>query len=99
MYRADIDAPAPPPLEPLAFLQLAGHPLRWRLLCELGRSDRRVHDLTALVGEPQSVVSYHPGPLRSAGLVSARRNSADRRDPRDPLDLPPAREMLAATAP
>ncbi|MFS8584493.1 MAG: MarR family transcriptional regulator [Acidimicrobiia bacterium] len=96
-YRADIDAPAPPPLEPLAFLQLAGHPLRWRLLCELGRSDRRVHDLTALVGEPQSVVSYHLGRLRSAGLVSARRSSADRRDTWYALDLPRVRDLLAAT--
>src|SRR5690606_17791445 len=87
----------PPSVEPLAFLQLAGHPLRWRLLCELGRSDRRVHDLTALVGEPQSVVSYHLGRLRSAGLVSARRSSADRRDTWYALDLPRVRDLLAAT--
>src|SRR5690606_36975898 len=69
----------------------------WRLLCELGRSDRRVHDLTALVGEPQSVVSYHLGRLRSAGLVSARRSSADRRDTWYALDLPRARDLLGAT--
>jgi hypothetical protein len=41
------------------FLQLAGHPLRWRLLGELARSDRTVHELTGLVGEPQNLVSYH----------------------------------------
>ena len=67
--------PAPPP-----FLQLAGHPLRWRLLGELARSDRRVHELTAMVGEPQNLVSYHLGKLRQGGLVSTRRSSADRRD-------------------
>jgi hypothetical protein len=31
---------APPP-----FVRLAGHPLRWRLLGELARSDRRVREL------------------------------------------------------
>jgi ArsR family transcriptional regulator, arsenate/arsenite/antimonite-responsive transcriptional repressor / arsenate reductase (thioredoxin) len=27
------------------FLRLAGHPLRWRLLAELARSDRQVREL------------------------------------------------------
>jgi len=49
------------------------------------------------VGEPQSVVSYHLGRLRSAGLVSARRSSADRRDTWYALDLPRVRDLLAAT--
>jgi protein-tyrosine-phosphatase/DNA-binding transcriptional ArsR family regulator len=62
------------------FLQLAGHPLRWRLLRELATSDRIVHELTQLVGAPQNLVSYHLGKLRDGGLVSARRSSADRRD-------------------
>eukprot|EP01041_Mallomonas_annulata_P029552 gene29552-51568_t len=43
-------------LAPPEFLQLAGHPLRWRLLGELARSDRAVHELTGLVGEPQNLV-------------------------------------------
>jgi protein-tyrosine-phosphatase len=61
-------------------MQLAGHPLRWRLLRELGRSDRMVHELTDLAGQPQNLVSYHLGKLRDGGLVSARRSSADGRD-------------------
>ncbi len=32
------------------FLALAGHPVRWRLLAELARSDRQVRELTALAG-------------------------------------------------
>ena len=44
-----------------------GDPLRWRLLSELARSDRRVGELTALVGQPQNLVSYHLGRLRAAG--------------------------------
>jgi protein-tyrosine-phosphatase/DNA-binding transcriptional ArsR family regulator len=74
-------------LAPPEFLQLAGHPVRWRLLGELARSDRMVHELTGLVGEPQNLVSYHLGKLRDARLVSARRSSADRRDAYYTLDL------------
>lgn len=81
---------------PPAFLQLAGHPLRWRLLGELARSDRRVHELTDLVGEPQNLVSYHLGKLRDGGLVSARRSSADRRDSYYSVDLGTVRSALTA---
>lgn len=72
---------------PPEFLQLAGHPLRWRLLGELARSDRIVHELTERVGEPQNLVSYHLGKLRDARLVTARRSAADRRDTYYGLDL------------
>jgi protein-tyrosine-phosphatase/DNA-binding transcriptional ArsR family regulator len=79
------------------FLQLAGHPLRWRLLGELARSDRMVHELTGLVREPQSLVSYHLGRLRDARLVSARRSSADRRDAYYTVDLTRVGDLLSAT--
>src|SRR5882757_2484601 len=79
------------------FLQLAGHPLRWRLLGELARSDRIVHELTALVGEPQNLVSYHLGKLREGRLVSARRSSADRRDTYYGVDLVRMGGLLSAT--
>ena len=84
-------------LAPPAFMQLAGHPLRWRLLGELGRSDRMVHELTALVGQRQNLVSYHLGKLRDARLVSARRSSADRRDAYYTVDLARIGELLTAT--
>ena len=79
------------------FLQLAAHPLRWRLLGELGRSDRTVQELTGLVGEPQNLVSYHLGKLRDGRLVSARRSSADRRDAYYTLDLARIGGLLSAT--
>ncbi len=82
---------------PPDFLQLAGHPLRWRLLSVLALSDRRVHELTALVGEPQNLVSYHLGKLRDGRLVSARRSSADRRDAYYALDLERIGSLLSAT--
>jgi protein-tyrosine-phosphatase len=81
---------------PPEFLQLAGHPLRWRLLGELARSDRMVHELTGLVGEPQNLVSYHLGKLRSGRLVSAKRSSADRRDTYYWLDLVRVGALLSA---
>jgi protein-tyrosine-phosphatase len=76
--------------------ELAGHPVRWRLLSELSWSDRRVRELTRLVGEPQPLVSYHLGKLRSAGLVSARRSSFDRRDSYYSFDLARYGELLVA---
>ena len=79
---------------PPGFLRLAGHPLRWRLLTELARSDRQVRELTGLLGQPQSLVSYHLGQLRAGGLVSARRSSADRRDAYYRIDLTRCGELL-----
>jgi protein-tyrosine-phosphatase/DNA-binding transcriptional ArsR family regulator len=81
---------------PPAFLRLAGHPVRWRLLSELARSDRMVHELTGLVGHPQNLVSYHLGKLRDARLVSARRSSADRRDAYYTVDLTRFGDLLTA---
>src|SRR5580692_12167817 len=82
--------PSPP-----GFLALAGHPVRWRLLAELARSDRQVRELTALAGQPQNLVSYHLGKLRAGGLVVMRRSSADGRDAYYSIDLPRCRELLA----
>ena len=86
-----------PDSAPPGFLRLAGHPLRWRLLDELARSDRQVRELTDLIGQPQSLVSYHLGRLRTGGLVSARRSSADRRDAYYRVDLTRCGELLAET--
>src|SRR2546423_14803448 len=86
-----------PDLAPPEFLQLAGHPLRWRLLGELARSDRTVHELTGLVGGPQNLVSYHLGKLRDARLVTARRSSADGRAAYCAADLARFAGLLSAT--
>ena len=72
---------------PPRFLGLAGHPLRWRLLSELARSDRRVGELCELADRRQSLVSYHLRQLRDGGLVSMRRSAADGRDSYYVLDL------------
>jgi DNA-binding transcriptional ArsR family regulator len=86
---ARADTPSPPP-----FLRLAGHPLRWRLLSELARSDLRVGELCELAGRRQSLVSYHLRQLRDGGLVSARRSLADGRDTYYVLELARCGELL-----
>lgn len=81
---------------PPHFLQLAGHPLRWRLLSELARSDRRVGELCGLAAQRQSLVSYHLRRLRDGGLVSAHRSVADGRDTYYVLDLARCGELLVS---
>jgi len=85
------DADAPP-----AFVRLAAHRVRWRLLRELAASDRAVWELSQLVDEPQSLVSYHLRQLRDGGLVAARRSSADGRDTYYAIDLASCRGELQA---
>jgi protein-tyrosine-phosphatase/DNA-binding transcriptional ArsR family regulator len=78
------------------FLRLVAHPIRWRLLRELVHSDRAVWELTQLLGERQSLVSYHLRQLRSEGLVRARRSSADGRDSYYSIDVAHCGEQLQA---
>jgi len=87
-------APDPTPVE---LLQLFADPLRWQLLQELARSDRRVNELTALAAKPQNLVSYHLKALRNAGLVSGRRSSADGRDTYYRVDLERCGRLLGST--
>lgn len=83
-----------PANEPPEILRLLSDPLRWQLVAELGRSDRRVGELVELVTKPQNLVSYHLAELRRAQIVSARRSSADRRDVYYRADLSRCRELL-----
>jgi len=64
----------------------------------LGRSDRQVRELTALLGEQQSLVSYHLGRLRSGGLVRTRRSSADGRDTYYIADLQLCARLLSSAS-
>ncbi|MFD0009191.1 ArsR family transcriptional regulator [Streptomyces sp. NPDC127178] len=78
-----------------AFVRLAAHPLRWKLLTELAASDYRVRELVERVGQPQNLVSYHLRLLRGGGLVTARRSSFDARDSYYHLDLQQCAHALA----
>lgn len=56
-----------------------------------------VQELTSRIGERQNLVSYHLGKLRDAGLVSARRSSADGRDSYYAVDLARVGNLISAT--
>src|SRR5262249_2262240 len=83
----------PPPV-----VRLLAHPVRWRLVHELVRSDRTVRELIDLVAEPQSLVSYHLRQLHDGHLVARRRSSADGRDHYYSADLQRCRSDLHASA-
>jgi protein-tyrosine-phosphatase len=76
------------------FLRLASNPIRWRILGELSQSDRAVRELTGLLGEPQSLVSYHLGHLRKGELVRTRRSTADGRDAYYSIDWDRCRDLF-----
>jgi protein-tyrosine-phosphatase len=65
------------------------------MVVELGHSDRRVGELVQIVGKSQSLISYHLAELRRAGIVAARRSSADGRDVYYRVDVARCRQLLA----
>lgn len=81
--------------EPPDVVRLAAHPLRWRLLTELAGGDHRVRELTALLDQPQNLVSYHLRLLRDGGLVTTTRSTFDGRDTYYHLDLDRVAAALA----
>jgi protein-tyrosine-phosphatase/DNA-binding transcriptional ArsR family regulator len=80
-------------------VQLLADEQRWKLLQELARSDRKVSELTELVDRPQNLVSYHLASLRNAGVVSARRSSADRRDTYYRIEMQRCADLLCEVGP
>jgi protein-tyrosine-phosphatase len=79
---------------PPGVIGLLANPLRWQLLQQLVASDRTVRELTALVGEPQNLVSYHLRQLHDGGLVLRHRSAHDGRDVYYAIDLARCRDEL-----
>ncbi len=73
--------------QPLDFLNLRAHDIRWRILLNLAQSDRKVEELVKQIKQPHNLISYHLKLLRRKELVSEHRSSADRRDIYYSLDL------------
>ena len=82
--------------QPLNFLKLLAHDLRWNLLVKLSYSDYRVGELVKSLNQPPNLVSYHLRRLREHQLVSERRSSADSRDVYYTLDLDRMSQLYAA---
>ncbi len=80
------------------FLKVIGDPHRWAIVSHLALSDRRVGELTEMVGRPQNLVSYHLRELRDAGLVTSRRSSLDGRDTYYRLNLNRCGTLFADSA-
>jgi protein-tyrosine-phosphatase/DNA-binding transcriptional ArsR family regulator len=87
-----VAASSPPVLGMLA------HDLRWTIVGLLAEGDLRAGELAARTGQAPSLVSYHLGRLRDAGLVSARRSAADGRDSYYVLDLDALGDAVGAAA-
>src|SRR5215469_10756371 len=81
-----------------AVLGMLAHDLRWTIVSLLADGDLRTGELVTRTGQPPSLVSYHLGRLRDAGLVSARRSTADGRDSYHALDLDAVGQALGAMA-
>ena len=79
--------------QPLAFLKLLAHDIRWRILLALAKSDFRVEELVKQIQQPHNLISYHLKQLRLQRLVSERRSSADSRDVYYSLNLNQFRHM------
>jgi protein-tyrosine-phosphatase/DNA-binding transcriptional ArsR family regulator len=79
-------------------LGILAHDLRWAIVGLLAESDLRTGELVARTGQPPSLVSYHLGRLRDAGLASARRSSADGRDSYHVLDQDALGQAIGAMA-
>lgn len=84
-------------MQPLDFLKLLAHDLRWRLLIALAHSDYRVQELVSQLDQPANLVSYHLRKLREQHLVSERRSTADGRDVFYTLDLGRMNQLYLAT--
>jgi len=79
--------------QPLAFLKLLAHDIRWHILLALSQSDRRVEELVKQIKQPHNLISYHLKRLRVEKLVSERRSSADARDIYYSLNLDKFRQL------
>jgi protein-tyrosine-phosphatase len=83
--------------EPLAFLKLLAHDIRWQILMILARSDFRVEELVEQIKHPPNLISYHLKQLRGQQLVTERRSTADGRDIYYSLNLDQVRQMYFET--
>lgn len=79
--------------QPLEFLKLLAHGIRWQILLALSRSDHRVEELVKKLKQPHNLISYHLKCLRLQSLVTKRRSSADGRDIYYSLNLDQFRKL------
>ena len=56
-------------------LKAMAHPLRWKILCSLGKSELSVGEIVERTGTSQSNISQHLEQLRNKNIVVARKEA------------------------
>ncbi len=56
-------------------LKAMSHPLRLKILCQLGDKELCVQDIVDAVGTSQSNISQHLAILRDKGIIGSRKNA------------------------
>ena len=56
-------------------LKAMAHPLRWRILCTLGKGELSVGEIVDKIGTSQSNISQHLEQLRNKNIVAARKEA------------------------
>ncbi|HIL93484.1 MAG TPA: ArsR family transcriptional regulator [Cycloclasticus sp.] len=56
-------------------LKVLAHPIRLKIICQLGREEKAVQQLIDSVGSTQSNVSQHLAIMRNAGVLTYKKNA------------------------
>jgi len=56
-------------------LKVLSHPIRLKIICQLGHAEKTVQQLLDSVGSTQSNVSQHLAIMRDKGVLSCRKNA------------------------
>ena len=80
--------------DPPPFLKLIAHTLRWQILQVLANSDLTVQEITAVLGQPQNLVSFHLHKLHQAQLILEHQSIADARQVYYGLNFPMVDELF-----
>ncbi len=56
-------------------LKVLSHPIRLKIICQLGYGEKTVQELIDQVGTSQSNVSQHLAIMRDKGVLSCRKNA------------------------
>jgi len=62
-------------IEAASCLKILAHPLRLKIVCQLGCGEKTVQELIDSVGTSQSNVSQHLAIMREKGILSSRKNA------------------------
>ncbi len=56
-------------------LKAMAHPLRWKILCTLGKTELSVGEIVSRTGTSQSNISQHLEQLRNKNIVTSRKEA------------------------